>query len=80
MISLKLTQKDEIVLDDDTRYKIINIDKFDANSSSHINNFRMIEGLKHNFLNISQLCEKDYLYLNSFIVICKLFLIKKYFL
>ena len=59
-ISLKPTQGGEVVLGDDTRCKIIGIGKVGINSSSHINNVRMVDGLKHNLLSISQLCDKGY--------------------
>ena len=59
-ISLKLTQGGEIVLSDERRCKIINIDKVSITSSSQNNNVRMVEGLKHNPLSISQLCNKGH--------------------
>ena len=59
-IFLKSTQGGDVVIVDDTRCKIIGIGKVGINSSSHINNVRMVERLKHNLLSISKLCDKGY--------------------
>ena len=80
-IYLKPTQGGEVVLGDDTRCKIIGISKVGINSSSHINNVRMVEGLKHNLLSISQLCDKGYrVVFESSHCMCKTSPITKYLL
>ena len=47
-----------ITFGDDQKGKIIGIDNIKISSSPLIENVILVDGLKHNLLNISQLCDK----------------------
>ena len=49
-----------VTFGDNAKDKIIEIDKVPISSSSCIDNVLRVEGLKHNLLSISQLCDKNF--------------------
>jgi hypothetical protein len=55
------TPKDEgfVTFGDNSRGKIIGVGNVDNYSSSCIENVLLVDGLKHNLVSISQLCDKD---------------------
>ena len=46
---------------DNNKGRILEVGKIGTNSSNSIENVLLVEGLKHNLLSISQLCDKGYL-------------------
>jgi len=46
---------------DKNKGKILGVGKIGTNSSSSIENVLLVEGVKHNWLSVSQLCDKGYL-------------------
>ena len=46
---------------DNNKGRILGVGKIGTNSSSSIENVLLVEGLKHNLLSVSQLCDRDYL-------------------
>ena len=49
-----------VTFGDNSRGKIIGVENIDNYSSSCIENVLLVDGLKHNLISISQLCDKDY--------------------
>ena len=49
-----------VTFGDDSRGKVIGVENIDNYSSSCIENVLLVDGLKHNLISISQLCDKDY--------------------
>ena len=50
-----------VTFDDNGKEKIVVIRKVGKNFSSFINDVLLVDGLKHNLLSISQLCDLGYL-------------------
>jgi hypothetical protein len=49
-----------VTFGDNSRGKIIGVGNVDNYSSSYIEKFLLVDGLKHNLISISQLCDKGY--------------------
>ena len=49
-----------VTFSDNSNGKIIGVGSISKNPSTIIENVLLVEGLKHNFLSISQLCDKGY--------------------
>jgi hypothetical protein len=49
-----------VTFGDNSRGKVIGVENIDYYSSSCIENVLLVDGLKHNLISISQLCDKDY--------------------
>ena len=58
--TLKIKEGGEVAFGGDGKEKIIGIGNIGNTSSNSIKNVLLIRGLKHNLLNISQLCDKGY--------------------
>jgi len=50
-----------VTYDDNNKGRILGVGKIGTNSSNSIENVLLVEGLKHNLLSVSQLCDKCYL-------------------
>ena len=58
---ITLERKEKVVtFDNDGKEKIIGIDKIYITPFTFIDNILLIDGLKHNLLSISQLCDKRF--------------------
>ena len=60
-LELKPNDGDFVTFGDNTKGKIIDAGKIDNAHSTIIKNMLIVDGLKHNLLSISQLCDKDIL-------------------
>ena len=56
--SLKIEDGGEVAFGGNEKWKIIGIGDIGNTSSNSIENVLLVRGLKHNLLNISQLCDK----------------------
>ena len=56
--SLKPKDGEFVTFGDNSKGKIIRIGSVGKNSSTSVENILLVKGLKHNLLNISQLCDK----------------------
>ena len=59
-ISLEVMVGGIVTFGDNAKGKIIEIGRVPISSSSYIENVLLVEGLKHNLLSISQLCDKKF--------------------
>ncbi len=59
--SLKKKDGDgQVTFGDNGKGKIMGIGKIDEENSSILNKVLLVDGLKHNLLGVSQLCDKGY--------------------
>ena len=58
--SLKLKEGGEVAFGGDEKEKIIRIGDIGKTTTNCIKNVLLVKGLKHNLLNISQLCDRGY--------------------
>ena len=75
IISLEVKEGGMVTFRDNAKGKILGIRKVPITSSSCIENVLLVEGLKHNLLSISQLCDKNF---NVFQIIYMLCCISNY--
>ena len=59
-MDLKPNSGRDVTFGDNSKGYIEEIGSIGNNSSTHIENVLLIKGLKHNLLNISQLCDKGH--------------------
>ena len=59
-ISLEVKVGGMVIFGDNAKEKVIGISKVPISSSFYIENVLLVEGLKHNLLSISQLCDKNF--------------------
>ena len=74
-ISLEVKEGGMVMFGDNVKGKIVKIDKVSISSFSCIKNVLLVDGLKHNLLSISQLCDKNFIvFFKSFIcyVVCQI--------
>ena len=60
LLSFTLKDGGFVTFGDNSRGKIIGVENINNYSSSCIENVLLVDGLKHNLISISQLCDKDY--------------------
>ena len=56
----KIENREDVFFRDNSKGKIIGIGNVGKDSSTFVKNVCLVENLKHNLLNISQLCDKGY--------------------
>jgi len=54
-------KSEHVTYGDNNKGRILGVGKIGMNSSNSIENVLLVEGLKHNLLSVSQLCDKGYL-------------------
>ena len=57
---IRYYEGDTVTFGDDSKGKIVGIGNIKLGSSSMIENVALVDGLKHNLLSVSQLCDKGF--------------------